>query len=185
MRVDMPCPKPHVATYTASTVAAVVGLVVAITASPTHATTFDPLSVEALMARSDVVIHGRVEVVETRLAGPSGQLGLHTRVVVRVEEALLGQPARSTELWVQGGRTADRVRVVHGQAHFVVGEEVLLFLFEGGGGLWPTAMSRGKWTRHSRRGFEPTSPLDPDGPATPPISIPSLRQLSRSARGTR
>jgi hypothetical protein len=112
-----------------------------------HATTFDDATIEELVRASDVIVRGRVEAVVVEPNGPSGQRGIHTRAIVRVDETIRGDARELVEVWVHGGQLGRRMRVVPGQATFREGEEVVLFLFEAGGGLWPTGMGRGKWVR--------------------------------------
>lgn len=118
-------------------------------ASATRATTFEDITLEQLAAASDLVVIGRVEHVDVHPTGPGGQPGIHTRAVVQVAETLRGEHRTIIEVWVHGGRLGDRMRVVPGQATFRAGEEVALFLFEAGSGLWPTGMGRGKWSASS------------------------------------
>lgn len=130
---------------------------VALATTPASATTFADLTVEELARASDLVVVGRVETVEAFPVGPAGQPGIHTRAVVQITETLRGDARALVEVWVHGGRLGDRIRVVPGQATFRRGEAVTLFLFQAGGGLWPTGMGRGKWVR-SDAGWIPSTP---------------------------
>lgn len=119
---------------------------VSVPASPGSATTLTDLSLEDLVSASDSVVVGTVLEVEALGHGPAGQPGIHTRARIAVDETLLGPPeSDQLDVWVQGGRLGDQMRVIPGQARFRVGETVVLFLFQAGGGLWPTGMARGKW----------------------------------------
>lgn len=113
--------------------------------APATATTFTDVTIEDLARASDLVIIGRVEHVDVHPHGPAGQPGIHTRAVIQVAETLRGEHRTIAEVWVHGGRIGNRMRVVPGQATFRAGEDVALFLFDAGGGLWPTGMGRGKW----------------------------------------
>lgn len=110
------------------------------------ATTFTDVTIEDLARASDLVVIGRVEHVDVHPHGPAGQPGIHTRAVIQVAETLRGEHRTIVEVWVHGGRIGNRMRVVPGQATFRVGEDVALFLFDAGGGIWPTGMGRGKWS---------------------------------------
>lgn len=125
---------------------AVVTTAVALAPVPATATTFAEVTLEDLARASDLVVIGRVEHTDVLPHGPGGQPGIHTRATIQVAETLRGQPRTIIEVWAHGGRLGDRMRVVPGQATFRPGEHVALFLFDAGGGLWPTGMGRGKWT---------------------------------------
>lgn len=122
-----------------------------------RATTFVDVTIEDLARASDLVVVGRVEHVEVLPQGPAGQPGIHTRAVVQVAETLRGEHQTIIEVWVQGGRLGDRMRVIPGQAQFRVGEDVVLFLFRAGDGLWPTSFARGKWTSRDLERWLPTT----------------------------
>lgn len=129
--------------------AAVAGLGLMTGVCPVSATTFIDVTVEDLARASDLVVIGRVEHVAVEPHGPAGQPGIHTRALIQVAETLRGEHRMFVEVWVQGGRIGRRMRVVPGQATFAAGEHVGVFLFEAGGGLWPTGMGRGKWAVRS------------------------------------
>lgn len=147
---------------------------------PAAATTFEPITVEELTRASDLVVLGRVERVEARMGGPSGQPGIHTRARIAVHETLRGTAPSHVDVWAQGGRIGNRIRVVQGQATFCRGEEIGLFLFESGGGLWPTGMGRGKWSVEPEGPTWPTVPLVP-GTSGPVLGLAELRTRVRAA----
>jgi hypothetical protein len=148
--------------------------------SRAHATTFVDVTIEDLARASDLVVVGRVEHVDVLPQGPAGQPGIHTRAIVQVAETLRGEHQTIIEVWVQGGRLGDRMRVIPGQAQFRVGEDVVLFLFRAGDGCWPTGLGRGAWRSIASDpgSFAPTSPLEERGRASRSIavSIPDLRR---------
>lgn len=161
------------------------------------ATSLNEVSVHDLVGHSDRVVLGRVVDVDVVPSGPAGQPGIHTRVLVEVSETLLGRDEALLEVWVQGGELDGRRRVLTGQARFVAGEEVALFLFEAGGGLWPTAMSLGKWVLEGHSVMPPSAPVHPPRGVTallseaqpaamlPVLSIDELRQLVASRGAAR
>lgn len=159
-------PKP----FARLAILSIASIAVLVPASSTRATTFEDISLEQLAAASDLVVIGRVEHVDVHPTGPGGQPGIHTRAVVQVAETLRGEHQTIIEVWVHGGRLGDRVRIVSGQATFQPGEDVVLFLFRAGGGLWPTGMGRGKWTVS-----------DPNGH---PVAVPQSQLSVRSSRPT-
>ena len=113
-----------------------------------RAHTFDEITLEELARASDVIALGRVVRADVLPYGPNALPGIHTRVELAVDEWLVtdGEAAPTVAFWVHGGRLGDRMRVVTGQARFVVGEEALVFLFRNeAGALWPAGMERGKW----------------------------------------
>lgn len=157
-------------------------------AAPARATTFDHITVEQLTQRSELVLHGRV--LETRVypAGPNRLPGIHTEVVLAVDEALKGAPDSVVRFWVHGGRIGDRMRVVHGQATFEAGEEVVVFLFRNeAGALWPTGMGRGKWSVRQTPSGQTTTPatgLEAEGSASPAVPLRQLMGEVRRVAGT-
>lgn len=111
-----------------------------------RATTQGDTSIEALTRASEVIVRGMVIDVIVHPSGPGGRAGIHTEVRIAAHEFLAGPPVSVVTLWVQGGRVGRQARVVPGQARFRLGEDVLVFLFDAGGGaLFPTGMSHGKW----------------------------------------
>lgn len=159
--------------------AALVLAVGACVSSVAHATTFVTASVDDLARASDLVVTARVGRVDVFERGPAGQPVIHTRATVEVHEVLSGELHSSLlEVWVHGGRVGDRLRVVPRQATFAPGEECLLFLFYASGGHYPTGMSRGKWTRDSRR---PDAFLRPTEGVSGPTTL-SLSDLSWTRR---
>lgn len=157
-------------------------------ATPAGATTFEPISVQQLTDRSELVVRGHVVATEVRGHGPGGLPGIHTEITVAVDEALKGAPGREVHFFVQGGRLGGRLRVVHGQARIAMGEHVIMFLFRNEHGvLWPTGMGRGKWLVRDTPGgpvVRPASPLGGSGDPTlgPPTEAP-LAELEAIARG--
>ncbi|MBX3271619.1 MAG: hypothetical protein KF729_15240 [Sandaracinaceae bacterium] len=146
-----------------------------------RATTFADVTVDELVAASDLVVVGRVLTTDVLPEGPAGQPGIHTRARVRVDETLRGPGYTVVDVWVQGGRLGDRLRVVPGQATFRAGEDVVLFLFRAGGGLWPTGMGRGKWTPEpgSPGAIHPRDALRASGPALAPVTLDAVRRAAR------
>lgn len=131
-----------------------------------RASVTEAVTVEQLALESSVVVVGTVEDTEAHRHGPGGRAGIHTRVTVRVSQAVAGTPDDELRFWVHGGRIGDRMRIVHGQARFVEGERVLLFLFRDPSEvLWPTALARGKWHLSEADGrlqAWPSAPLEGD-----------------------
>jgi len=166
-------------------VSVVVLSLVFLVSPPAHATTLLDASVERLTRASERVIVGHVERVTVHAHGPGGQPGIHSRALVRVTETWRGEAEPFVEVWVQGGELGSRRRVVSGQARFSAGETVVLFLFSGGGALWPTGMGRGKWSADALRIEPPTAPLftPTAGPANADASF-SLDELRARVRSS-
>lgn len=102
-------------------------------------------SIEEMTAESALVVRARVARVDPRMGGPNGRPGIYTYVTLDVIEHLRGTSGARVEVVVHGGRVGREASLVSGQARFTAGEEVVVFLFRGGGALWPTAMALGKW----------------------------------------
>lgn len=135
----------------------IAGIVAAMApASPLRATTQRATTLEELAHASDVIVRGTVIDVVVHSTGPGGRPGIHTEVRIGAEEFLAGAPVSVVTLWVHGGRIGNRARVVAGQARFEVSENVVVFLFDAGGGaLFPTGMAQGKWRADDRAVISP------------------------------
>lgn len=168
------------------------GVVLALVPGVAFATTLEDVSLERLIDGSDRIVVARVSALDIVSSGPEGQSGIHTRVLLDVSETLLGPAEPQLEVWVHGGELDGRRRVVAGQASFVPGEEVVLFLFEAGGGIWPTAMAQGKWAIEQGSLHPPSAPghhphatlrsTGPDGPHAD-FGVNELRALIAARRG--
>lgn len=110
-----------------------------------RATTIDAVDIDWLRSHSDLIVRGHVSDVAVLGHGPDGRPGIHSSATVRVSETLYGAQSSVVTVWVPGGRLGRRARVVHGQATFQVGEDVVMFLHRHSGALWPTGMIFGKW----------------------------------------
>lgn len=109
--------------------------------STARATVSRPVSVRQLAAWSELVVRGRVVSTEARLHG--GQVV--TRVTLDVTATLRGSSNREVRFLVHGGDVGERRVVVPGEATFVAGEDVAVFLMRGGSTLWLTSLAQGKW----------------------------------------
>ncbi len=116
--------------------AAIVLVAVALAAAPARATTIVPLSDNALVDRSPLILVGRVE---GRL--PATVSRPVTDWLVTVERVLKGQHAAgSLVVRVPGGETAAGDRLtVYGAPRFRAGKRVLLFLAPRADGTWAIA----------------------------------------------
>lgn len=115
-------------TARAALVAAVVAMASGATAA--RATVMVEVSMERLVAESDLVVHGRVTATGTRLApNEAGRLEPHTITIVRVIEVLAGVP-RGSELVIDelGGEIQGHGMRIAGTPEYRPGEEVVLFL---------------------------------------------------------
>lgn len=122
-----------------------------------RATTFTDLTLEDLAKESEIIVLGRVVATDVEPVGPRNQTGIHTRVTLAAEEYLQGPETSLVTFWVHGGRLGNLMRVVPGQARFRVGERVLVFLTDVGGGiLFPAGMSLGKWEWRDGRALPPS-----------------------------
>jgi hypothetical protein len=145
------------------------------------------MTVEELTHASDWVLHGRVlsTVAEARTVG--GRRGIFTTVSVRGDEWLRGEGPPVQQFVVHGGRVGNRASVVHGQARFRAGEEVVVFLYRSPEVVWLTGMSQGKWTVSQARvtsAVDPTALLEHE-PGTPSaattMTLDDLRTRVRNA----
>lgn len=94
--------------------------------SSLHAVLFDPLSIEALTAQSDVVLQGTV-LSRTCQRDPAGRI--FTRVEIAVSDVWKGAVSGTPFLVVHGGGVVgDEQSAVSGQVEYQVGEEVVAFV---------------------------------------------------------
>lgn len=125
-------------------VALVVGLGFG-TMQAAEATTLRRMSADDLAARADVVVHGDVIRVGTRMRAEGGRLVPETVVVVRPREMLTAAdaPLHDMELVQRGGSYRGGAHIVHGNASFHRGDEVVVFARFHDGALRPVGMSMG------------------------------------------
>lgn len=96
---------------------------------PAHASMMLPMSVAELSRGADLVAQGKVIRTESRLSAGGGRI--FTVVTFEVAEAWKGGGAGSqVEIHVPGGTVDGISQVVMGAAHFVEGEEAVVFLRE-------------------------------------------------------
>jgi hypothetical protein len=108
---------------------AVQGTLLALTlATPAGATLLEPMTLDDLAGRADVVLHGRVASVRTISHGPNRMPV--TLAQIEVLEVLAGDlPPRRQIMVTQPGGSAGGVSLEYaGRPQFVSGQEVVLFL---------------------------------------------------------
>ncbi len=105
---------------------------------------FIPRSIEELTAEATCVVHGRVEAVEV-LPGSDG--APFTRVELAVESTWKGSSTHRIVVTQAGGTLGSRRVVVSGEATYLPGEEVVVFLVANPRGEWLTCgMTQGKFS---------------------------------------
>ncbi len=117
-------------------------LAVVVLASPAHATVSRTASLEELTRWSVLVVRGRVSAIEGRVH----EQRVATEVTFEITDTLRGAANSSVQFLVHGGEFGAQRVVVPGEARFVVGEEAIVFLMRGHGGLWLTSLAQRKWT---------------------------------------
>jgi hypothetical protein len=113
--------------------------------APASATLLVPMDDATLVARSDLVVEGRVERIESALLpGPR----VVTRITLAVARALKGTPAAATIVVTEPGGSVGWLDVgIVDAPEFAVGEDVLVFLRRRDDGtLSTTALALGKYT---------------------------------------
>jgi hypothetical protein len=147
-------------------------------ASEVLATQFIPISVEEMTRRSELILAGKV-LSKTCLSGERGMI--YTRVELQVDDVWKGTLATNRYTVVQaGGVLGERKTVVNGQAQFVIGEEVVVFLVLNPAGEGITlGLAQGKfkvWT-DAGSGVKLTRNLFHGGPD--PAAFGGSKQLQR------
>ena len=130
-------------------------------ASMAWATVARLMSLEALVERSDVIVHG---VVESQQSHWSDEYNLVvTRTTFDVKEALTGEVLSSKGFVIEqfGGTASGKTTMIAGDAHFHLGEEVVLFANEdrrdpGSGVYYLTSMAQSKYKIQRTRGSDET-----------------------------
>jgi hypothetical protein len=85
-----------------------------------------PVEFSAMVASSELVVHGRVATVRSQITGD--RRTIETLIAVSVVDALKGQPGSTVYFRVPGGQVGRYRRVMVGAPEFTEGEEVVLFL---------------------------------------------------------
>lgn len=115
-----------------------------LTAAPALATTVLRFSLEELVERADVIVHGTC----TDVRGRETPDGVVTDVTIQVGKALKGAPVETLTFTTYGGATESRGTFIAGSPQFEKGEELLLFLDRPNrvGYRMAIGMSQGKYT---------------------------------------
>lgn len=150
-----------------------------------------PLTVEQLATSATVVVHGRVEWVES---SRDAQGRIHTRVglgVLATWKGGLAGDGRHCEIVLGGGVVGQRAVRVVGQADHQVGDEVVAYLARNEAGDWVTlGLGQGRFLVRREAGSERrlvSNPFwgeeaagDPGGKPAPAIGVrmPARRPLT-------
>src|SRR5688572_8873843 len=94
--------------------------------SAAHATSMVGMDVPALARKSEAVVRGKVQRVESRWSGDRKRIV--TEITVEVAETLKGEPPPVVTVIQPGGQVGDIGQRVDGMARFEKDEEVVLFL---------------------------------------------------------
>lgn len=124
-------------------------VVVLLAAAGDAAALIKPLSLDALIGRSERIFVARVIDLESRWESTRGSRSIFTKVTLNVESTLKGAGEAVTTLRIPGGRVGEIVQVVSTVPHFDVGERTLLF-FDGS----PARILGGSRGKYTMRGEE-------------------------------
>ncbi|MGH7822004.1 MAG: hypothetical protein ACREQ9_19755 [Candidatus Binatia bacterium] len=116
----------------------------ALIALPAAASQFKAFDREAQVKGSDLILVGHV--LSTRSEWAPNRSAIYTDAEIAVDEVWKGLPASDRVVVRTVSGTVDGVTLeVEGAARFTEGEEVLVFLHDGGGVLTPWGMAFGKY----------------------------------------
>ena len=117
-----------------------------LTTAPALATTVLRFSLEELVERADLVVHGTCAEVKGRET-PDGVV---TDVTIRVARTLKGAASETLQFTTYGGATESRGTFIAGSPQFEKGEELIVFLDRPNrvGYRMAIGMSQGKYTVH-------------------------------------
>ncbi|MBI4569172.1 MAG: hypothetical protein HY719_12320 [Planctomycetes bacterium] len=108
------------------------------------ATTAVRFSLEDLVRESAAIVEGRV--LRTRADWDNFRRKIYTSVDVEVVRMFRGEAAPAVTLHTLGGQVGDKIQQVSGEAGFVPGEEVVVFLWrDAEGRLRPAGLAQGKF----------------------------------------
>jgi len=109
-------------------------LLVLLLAAPAVAATFVATSVEETARSSEAVVRGRVLSTASRFTRDGR--GIVTEAEIGVDAVWKGEAAATVRVVVRGGRVGSIAQWVDAAATFEQGEEVVVFLAGGGGGVF-------------------------------------------------
>ena len=115
----------------------------ALGAALANATTLLALDVPALTKGSSAVVRATVKSVSARWPKDGGRI--MTDAVLEVTEPWKGAPGKEVIVMQPGGVVGEVGQLVHGTAHFTVGEDVVVFLEPRGDRFLLTGMLQGKF----------------------------------------
>jgi hypothetical protein len=93
-----------------------------------------PADVESLTAAADLVVHAQVSGRSSAYGVGGGEI--FTTIVLHPIETWKGDPATEVRLVIPGGEVGELSQTVAGMARFRDGEEVVVFLKRGAGGVF-------------------------------------------------
>jgi hypothetical protein len=108
--------------------------------TPATAAVVVPLSREALVAESDLVV--RATVLGRKSGWNAERTQIQTWTTLRVDEYLKGQGSREIVLRQLGGEVDGLVTEISGDGHVLPGEQAVLFLRRGDGVVFLTALAQ-------------------------------------------
>lgn len=107
------------------------------------ASTLVHLDLETLSARADHIIVGTVERVDSHYLSPKSRY-IVTDVTLGIEQRFLGDsPSNRFTVRRLGGEVGKVGQIVHGEAHYRVGDRVLLFAAQRQGVFYAVGMAQG------------------------------------------
>jgi hypothetical protein len=162
-------------------------------ATPAAATAVVGMDLKSLSREAELIVGGRVVALES--AWDKGRI--RTRITLAAEQVFKGKPAEADRVTfsVLGGEVGGIGQRVPGEATFVVGERVVVFLTDLGVRATVLGMAQGKWRWNpDAPGAELTPDLDalgnlermgPDARPLPPVvgTPVGLETLRAAVRG--
>jgi hypothetical protein len=160
------------------------GALAAVAGGRAHATVLVPLSDEALVQSSPLIVIGEVSRIESvELHGGR----IVTEITLRVEETLKGRVSGDTVVVTEpGGDVGERAVWIHGAPEFVVGEHVLVFLTPRRNGSCRTnGLALGKYSISTSAGGGRWATRSRPTPDVRPLDafVDTVRRLVGSDRG--
>lgn len=132
-------------------------VIAALFSLPALATTVRKLSFEQLVLESELIVHGKVVGSHSYMMPSRGWI--LTDTLIRVLDAVKGQPGQLITVTELGGVVGDKGMIVPGTARFRVGEEAVVFL-KNVSGQWRTSgLAQGKFSVMEERGEKLVVPV--------------------------
>ena len=151
--------------------AAVVSILLILISTHAQATLVQRLTLDEMIQKAQTIVQGRVRSVNTHWSD-NGKLIL-TSYTIDVEDAIKGQPGKTMEITLVGGKIGNLILYAAGMPAFDAGDQTVLFVEKSGAGISTiVGLSQGKFDIRNGEVANTVSELSfPDGRAGVPTRM--------------